>query len=53
MPNHPSVAAPAVLLDLLQGIPLAPLVLLRPGEQYRQTSHVVLIQVGGWVVVGR
>lgn len=41
-PLHP---APAVLLDVLQGIPAAALVRLGPGEHFSQHAHVLLLQV--------
>ena len=39
--------APAVLLDLLQGIPSASLLRMQPGDSYRHASHAVVLQVGG------
>lgn len=54
-PPPPFCAPPlprlAVLLDLLQTLPVAPLVKLQPGEQYRQAAHLMLLQASclwGW-----
>lgn len=49
-------ACPAVLLDVLQGIPTAALVRLGPGEHFSQHAHVLLLQVrfrvdGNWVAL--
>lgn len=47
--SPPPPTAPAVLMDVLQGIPTAAVVRLQPVEAFKQSAHVLLLQVCGWV----